>query len=714
MPGKKKLPVKNIFDIGDAIALAAIIAGLFLVVLSESAATKVIGISVIILSLIRTIISFANRIRLFSEAEILKPSLGAKDYKTKETIDKNAKRITVENFSEDKLNEEPGPKEFINGDEGFKIVDEETEDEKKEAKKRENIDEKDADKKERQTVEDDRTEKEEKLEEFEFSDDISSVKIISSTTKNSSRKDSDFSDEKNEKIVKSETVSKIDLRDYSFQELLKGEVVFPDQPRKEFENFLVRILKIIKKITDSKSAIFLLVNAASEELIVEAFASENPGDIANRKKIPFGKDAPSQIAINAKPEILAEINPVAVNELLPYYKVPSKVQSFIGIPVFYKQSVVGVLCADSETANAYGVGLVEIFEHFSKLLAAVVHNYAEKFDLSRASKTLEVLANFKAISSKSKPDPSNIAATLSRAAAEIFERSAVGVALRDFSSSKWIVSEYKGILDDDYSIKGDFVEEGSMLAKALSEEKPLALKNLSEVRIRVSKSEKNLKNGYFYAFPLKSASGVYGALFLEGYDPEDVTEPDLQIALALSDYAGAAIEQAYFSNLLINSLLIDPSTGLLNTPAFLRRLEEEIARSVDFGYPSSLCLLEIDKYKTLDPAKHKERSEIAFMETLKKIREKLRVYDLIGRAESNVFGILLVDMDAGKAKIWAEKLRKDIATNIVKIGDETFSITVSVGLVQVNVKASLDKALEDAKKALEISKKKTNAVTAYE
>ena len=64
------------------------------------------------------------------------------------------------------------------------------------------------------------------------------------------------------------TEKKIDLPISVFTET---DQILGDEPRKEFEYFLSRILIIIRSITDSRTALFLLADYDNNEFIIEAF-----------------------------------------------------------------------------------------------------------------------------------------------------------------------------------------------------------------------------------------------------------------------------------------------------------------------------------------------------------------------------------------------------------------------------------------------------------
>ena len=87
------------------------------------------------------------------------------------------------------------------------------------------------------------------------------------------------------------------------------------------------------------------------------------------------------------------------------------------------------------------------------------------------------------------------------------------------------------------------------------------------------------------------------------------------------------------------------------------------------------------------------------------IKASVRPYDLIGRYDFNRFAVLLINTDANEANLWAEKLRKNIASNIINVDQKSFSVTISIGVCGAVSQTSdielLENASQTLKKAIE-------------
>ena len=62
------------------------------------------------------------------------------------------------------------------------------------------------------------------------------------------------------------------------------------------------------------------------------------------------------------------------------------------------------------------------------------------------------------------------------------------------------------------------------------------------------------------------------------------------------------------------------------------------------------------------------------------VRSGVRSYDVVGRLETNRIGVLLAGTTSSDAYLWAEKIRKAIAGQVITIGEKSFSVTVSAGV----------------------------------
>ncbi len=131
----------------------------------------------------------------------------------------------------------------------------------------------------------------------------------------------------------------------------------------------------------------------------------------------------------------------------------------------------------------------------------------------------------------------------------------------------------------------------------------------------------------------------------------------------------------------------DTLTGLYNRGFVLEKIESEINRSLRHGSPMSLLMLDIDHFKRVnDTWGHPVGDEVlkAFGRLL---RESCRVYDVPGRYGGEEFCILLPETQPGNTTVVAERIRNRLQTTPLPCGDQSISVTASIGIAGMDALA---------------------------
>ncbi|MBI5325645.1 MAG: GAF domain-containing protein [Ignavibacteriae bacterium] len=771
---KRKINIKKVLIPSDSIAIVVILIGLLIALFLSELAIRLIGISIMILGSVALFMLISQRMSEIVESNKFKASTPAPNYHITIKKDTAAKRQTIENFEatfspeEQKMREtsdtqrptQPVIEEYMTQEEGFRII------RKTESGEGEQSPD------ERQVIEEinyklPEIEKPQiKLDSgYEFEEEMSGLKIIGKKEQRISeeilsKKEpelfdtepkkipiAEIPDERNEakstsKLIEdlkehiSKTIKEPDSKtlgikpiydiqdnkekykekhlDIPISELIENEPVFGQEPRKEFQYFLSKALTIIRSVTITRTATFIMVNTDKGELILEAFVSDFPPAITKKLKFPIGNDIVSQIVKNLKPEILTEINPAAELDLIPYYRQAVGTSSFIGVPVFYDGSIIGIICADSDVADSYDANTVGFLGHFTKLIGSLIHSYIEKHDLKQNSRTLQAINKFRSISANRNATVDDIIESVVDAATGVFEFSNMGICSFDESLNKWTIKSYRTKDAEADNIQGTIINiQSSLVGRSMSSNKTVFITPVDESVIRFNPDESRTAKGYFVSVPLKTFTNNYGALFVEGINPSSMTSYDVNVLETLGEHAGAALEQIQFYKVLQFSSLIDISTGLYNPPALYQRLEEEFFRSKEIKSKFTFCLIHFDKYASFDPEKYQDRAELVIEHITKVIHKHIRSFDIFGRVDSTTLGIVLIGSNLNESKIWAEKVRSEIATSEFKIENKRFNVTVSMGISESAKADNVEDLISNTRKVLEISIGKTNCVSVY-
>jgi diguanylate cyclase len=127
--------------------------------------------------------------------------------------------------------------------------------------------------------------------------------------------------------------------------------------------------------------------------------------------------------------------------------------------------------------------------------------------------------------------------------------------------------------------------------------------------------------------------------------------------------------------------LTDELTGLPNRRAFLRRLEDEVARVQRYGFPLTLALIDLDKFKEVnDKYGHAGGDEVLRVYS-KNILSIFRHHDLVARYGGEEFAVLLPNTESEGAVRALNKVKNRCAETRWQSDGSAVSVpTFSAGL----------------------------------
>ncbi|MCX7909112.1 MAG: GAF domain-containing protein [Ignavibacteria bacterium] len=490
---------------------------------------------------------------------------------------------------------------------------------------------------------------------------------------------------------------------YSEDGFIRGE------PIKEMKILFERMLNVIGTVTKTITAAFYLVNKAKNELVLQAIVSHNPEALRKERKIPLDGDLISQIVYRGRPEII-DFNPYASElDLLPYYSKEVGARTFIGVPLTMRGSIIGVLCADSTSPDAFDNYTMNFFLHYAKIFSFFLESYTEKYELLLESQALGLVDEFRkgyfAGGSKVSESMKNLVQTI----LNLFDFTTVGICLYDFNSKFYRIYYIRSKKNLDLELKNKKVDlKRTLLGKSLSEKRVLNVEFDEHIQ-RVHYLETKIKRGNFVAVPIKTQTGVYGAVFGWTDELNPIINNTIRILEDISFTLGLFYENDYLNFVARSSSKEEVHFG---KELFHKKVEEEWKRAVEFGIPFSICKISIDNY-LIDSnllVEFESQSRKVVQENLQKV---LKDFEYFADLEDKSIGVVLIGRTGKDAKLLFEMIRKNIAQTMLKINNENVFFTISVGIAQFNRDTNVDKLIENVDKALEISCSRKNTVTLY-
>jgi diguanylate cyclase (GGDEF)-like protein len=457
------------------------------------------------------------------------------------------------------------------------------------------------------------------------------------------------------------------------------------EPRSEFHALIDRVLLVLKGGLFCNTAAYFWLNRERQQLVLEGVATDCAAFTAQRR-LPLGDDILSQVATLGKPRILTSVNPQSETDVLRYYSAAVGVRSVIAVPVFYRnesQEVepVGVLIADSTAEDAFGQETIDVLGKFTKLTSALIKSYTDKYELLSDA---ELLSSIRRLQDavKSEPGEGRILTALVDEVGRLASWDFLTITMYAEEAHNWVVQRVVNHSGSSYVLPSQSVDAaGSIVGEAIGSNRVEVVPDLSsDDRPRFYAGEAMPRVGTFVAIPISSYHRCYGALALEVHKDKGLTGAEIEVLYRLVENVGAALEVGYMNDLVKEFASVEHMTGLTTRKFFVRRVEEEVLRADDTGSELAYATFAVDGMEEQVRRHGREIQDVILREINTLVRKNLRAYDVLGRQDTHTLGAVLSGMTASDAYLWAEKMRKAIASHVIVYGQRSFSVTVSFGI----------------------------------
>ncbi len=457
------------------------------------------------------------------------------------------------------------------------------------------------------------------------------------------------------------------------------------EPRSEFHTLIDRVLLVMKDVLFCNTAAYFWLNRERQQLVLEGVATDSQV-FTSQRRLAVADDILSQVATLGKPRILTSVNPQSETDALRYYASTAGVRSAIAVPVFYRNEAhevepVGVLVADSTAEDAFGQETIDVLGRFTKLTSALIKSYTDKYELLSDA---ELLSSIRRLQDavKSEPGEQRVLTALVDEVGRLASWDFLTITMYAEDAHSWVVQRVVNHAGAAYVLPSQAVDAaGTIIGEAIGSNRIEVVPDLaSDDRPRFHAGEAFPREGTFVAIPISSYHRCYGALALEVHKDKGLTGAEIEVLYRLVENAGAALEVGYMNDLVKEFASVEHMTGLTTRKFFVRRVEEEALRADDTGAELAYAAFGVDGMDEQVRRHGREIQDVILRELTTLVRENLRPYDVIGRQDTHVLGVVLAGMTASDAYLWAEKMRKAVAGHVIVYGQRSFSVTVSFGI----------------------------------
>jgi diguanylate cyclase (GGDEF)-like protein/PAS domain S-box-containing protein len=218
-----------------------------------------------------------------------------------------------------------------------------------------------------------------------------------------------------------------------------------------------------------------------------------------------------------------------------------------------------------------------------------------------------------------------------------------------------------------------------------------------------------LKEGFraVSTIPFRKRDTLVGILNLYRREERALTKAEIRFLEKIVRQNVYAVENAFLLKKLEHLATTDPLSGLYNRRQLMELGEREFERARRYQTPLVVMMLDIDLFKTINDTYGHESGDAVIRGIAEILRKNTREFDIAARYGGEEFVILSPGTDLEGGKEVAERLRRAIESAALIPGEETETVTVSIGVTafsrEVMTLAALiaraDAALYEAKSA---------------
>jgi diguanylate cyclase (GGDEF)-like protein len=198
-----------------------------------------------------------------------------------------------------------------------------------------------------------------------------------------------------------------------------------------------------------------------------------------------------------------------------------------------------------------------------------------------------------------------------------------------------------------------------------------------EMVCRASAGETTTPAGSTLSVPVIHQGETVGVLKVHSVEANNFSDVDTQTLELLSGLVAAHMSHASLLAAEVHGARHDALTGLLNRRAYEERLAVEIARANRFGWPLSLCLLDLNGFKKINDTLGHPSGDRALQQVAALIDES-RLADDGFRIDGDEFAILMPETEREDAELAAARL----CESIKRIGMSDGSLGASFGVAE--------------------------------
>ena len=484
-----------------------------------------------------------------------------------------------------------------------------------------------------------------------------------------------------------------------------GKIVSEELPAdvnsdEQFLFVLEKILNVIKDAYLAHSVVFFWYNENNQELSVQKYFSNSENSIT-KKHFPLEDDIISTIVQKQEPVHLNEISPSAELDVVRYYDSPQGIKSLVGVPLFYGDSLTGVLVVDSKAPDAFGIETVYSLGRFVRIIAIIISLFDEKFSGSTTEQRLEMLLNILKTEKKFDSEE-DIEEIIEGTIKNLIHYDAFTFVYFHPKKQKFIITKIENKTSLKYVGENLQIDlDGTLVGKAIMSGIPVNIEDTSiKNYVRFAKTETAGLGGSFLALPLIYDNQNFGVLCFESLKKKIYANSDIKFMRSAIKIFSFFVYTYSTHTILKNLLSVDVETGALTYDAFVKQVSSDLIKTNEFEAPSALALIQIDDFLEERSLFETDPFPKVLDSINQSIKSEITPLNLLGRLGEKLFAVYFFNATTKDVFLWAEKLRIKIARKPISVVSKQTTFTVSIGVASAQQKTDVEDVLKNAELAL--------------
>jgi diguanylate cyclase (GGDEF)-like protein len=269
----------------------------------------------------------------------------------------------------------------------------------------------------------------------------------------------------------------------------------------------------------------------------------------------------------------------------------------------------------------------------------------------------------------------------------LLERLGIGLVVVD--------DEHRIQLWNAFMVRYSGIPAADVVGRGLFEAFPLLPRDWLELKFRTVRMLRNhsftswRQRPYLFEFPHnRPITGSINSMRQDCTFQPLVHAGRVYTCISIQDATDAAIvqqqldEASDLNRTLQQAATTDALTSVMNRGQIERRLAGEFHRACRYGVAFSVLMFDIDHFKRVNDTYGHLGGDEVLRCIARVVQEQIRTEDLLGRYGGEEFLVVLPHTDVRSAATLAERLRVCVETLAVAHGDQTISVTMSLGTAQ--------------------------------